>query len=296
MNRGVESFGNDYVKDDWGVAKLITTVSSTMTNELRYQYGRDFEFENGQNPIAGEPVSQLGFTPQISVGGVGSFTFGMPNFLNRPQFPDERRNQLADTLAWSHNTHLFKFGIDVNHVHDLEVNLFEGFGAYNYNTRTDYISDFVAQEASHTPFCGTVATPLNCYSNFAQGFGTPGFQFATNDLAFFAQDDWRIRPRLTINLGLRYETEMMPSPQIPNIALPNTTIFPSDRSDFGPRLGFAWDLQGTGKTVIRAGYGIFYGRIINSTIFSAISSTALPAGQSTMSLCNQRRRHALFQT
>jgi len=284
VNRGIESFGNDYVKDDWGVAKLITTVTSTMTNELRYQYGRDFEYENGQGSITGEPVSQLGFSPQITVGGVGTFVFGMPNFLNRPQYPYETRNQVADTLAWSHGTHLLKFGFDVNHVHDTEINLFEGFGAYSYNTRVDFISDFVAAATSHTPFCGTVAAPANCYASFAQGFGTPGFQFATNDLAFFVQDDWRILPRVTLNLGLRYETELMPAPQLPNIALGNTTIFPSDNRDYGPRIGAAWDLTGKGKTIVRGGYGIFYGRIINSTIFNAIANTALPAGQNTVSL------------
>ncbi len=144
VSRGIESFGNDYVKDDWGIARVTSTLSTTMTNELRYQYGRDFEYENGQPPIAGEPVSQFDLSPQVSVGGVGNFTFGMPNFLNRPAFPDERRNQLADTVAWSHNTHLFKFGFDFNHVHDTDINLFEQFGAYSYNTRADYISDFTA--------------------------------------------------------------------------------------------------------------------------------------------------------
>jgi Carboxypeptidase regulatory-like domain/TonB dependent receptor len=288
VNRGVESFGNDFVKDDWGIARLTSTISNNITNELRYQYGRDFEFESGQSAIPGEPVSSLGLSAQITIGGVGGFVFGMPNFLNRPSFPDERRNQVADTVAWSHNKHLFKFGFDINHVHDTDVNLFEQFGAFSYNSRVDYISDFVQQATGSTsPFCrttGATPVPVPCYANFAQGFGTPGFQFATNDVAFFAQDDWRIRPRLTLNLGLRWESEILPSTQIPNSLLPGTTSLPSDRSDFGPRIGFAYQATHDGKTILRGGYGIFYGRIINSTIFSAISSTGVPAGQSTVFL------------
>ena len=284
VNRGIESFGNDYVKEDWGIARLITTVSSSMTNELRYQYGRDFEYENGQNPISGEPVSSLGFSPQITINGVGGWIFGMPNFLNRPQYPDERRNQLADTVAWNHGTHLFKFGLDINHVHDSEINLFTGFGAYTYSTRVDWISDYVANSTSHSPFCVAGGNAVPCYTSFTQGLGTPGFNFSTNDLAFYVQDDWRVRPRLTLSLGLRWETELMPSPQIPNSGFPLTSSFPSDRKDFGPRVGFAWDIFGGGKTILRGGYGIYYGRIINSTIFNAIANTGLPAGQNTTNI------------
>jgi hypothetical protein len=121
-----------------------------------------------------------------------------------------------------------------------------------------------------------------CYtSNYQQGFGPPRFEFSTNDFAFFIQDEWRYSPRLTVNLGLRWEYERLPQPfaNLVNPALPQTANRPNDKNNFGPRFGFAWDIAGDGKTSLRGGYGIYYGRINGSAIIQALINTSV-AGSS----------------
>ncbi len=277
--RGVDSFGNDFVKEDWGIARLTSLLSAHVTNELRFQYGRDFEFQNAQSPVSGEPVSQTGFSPEVTIPFGGSFTFGKPNFLDRRAFPDERRTQFADTLSIARGRHLIKLGLDISRAYDLQDNLFQEGGVYSYGNRVNFISDF----ARIGKVCGTTPRQF-CYDRFSQGLGPLAFEFATTDLGFFIQDDWRIRPRLTLSLGLRYEYEKMSDPQIPNALLPATSVFPDDRNNVGPRVGLAWDLTGKGKSVIRGGYGIYYGRIINSTIVKAITDTGVTSGQLSFSL------------
>jgi hypothetical protein len=80
---------------------------------------------------------------------------------------------------------------------------------------------------------------------------------------------------------LRYEYEQLPSPfnNLINPSVPQTGHMPSDTNNFGPRIGIAWDVFGNGKTSLRAGYGVYYGRVINSTIYSALTSTGAAASQ-----------------
>src|SRR5205085_3144810 len=116
-SNGIASFGNDFVKDTWGVAKVDSTLTSNIVNEVRYQYGRDFEFEFTQKPTPYEMANLVngptftnpfGLPPQVSI--TNGFTFGVPSFLQRPAFPDETRQQIADTVNWSHGNHALKFG------------------------------------------------------------------------------------------------------------------------------------------------------------------------------------------
>jgi Carboxypeptidase regulatory-like domain len=295
VTRGIASFGNDYVKETWGVAKLDTSITPNIINEFRFQYGRDFEYETSQTPAPYEIANlvhtatytnPLGLPPSVTLPSSNAFTFGVPTFLQRPAFPDEARGQVADTLSWSHGKHTFKFGFDVSHVDDNSQNLSTQYGNFSYNVDAnnsliDYFSDL---NKPNTCTLGALHVP--CYGSFSQAIGPLGFEFSTNDISMFVADDWKILPRLSLTLGMRWEYQMLPAPfsNLINPAVPQTAHLPADLNNLGPRAGFALDVFGNGKTVLRGGYGIYYGRIINSTVFSALTSTGMPGGQSFFSL------------
>ena len=265
VNRGITSFGDDFVNVDALNLRLTSTLTPNLLNEARFQWGRDNEFQLSQEPVAGEPTTGPGGRPP-QVGITNVITVGKPNFLERRSYPDEKRWQYADTMTYSKGNHTFRFGGDVNYVSDVLDNLFQEGGAYSYSNLVDFISDFAVPAGKR-------------YNSFNQGFGPTAFEFSTTDINFFIQDDWRASPRLTVNLGLRYEYEKLPDPQIPNPLAPATAVFPSDKNNWGPRFGFAYDVTGDGKTSVRGGFGIYYGRIINSTISNAITNTGVATGQ-----------------
>lgn len=292
---GTNSFGNDGVEVDSLNLRLASTFQPNMVNEARFQWGKDFEFQTSQAPGPGEPTTgPHGRPPQISI--TNGFNFGKPNFLERKSYPDERRWQFADTVTLTVGSHTVKFGGDYNRVNDTLDNLFTEEGQYSYSTINDFIVDYTNFTSSGSlrnagrpcPVSATRAAG-QCYNgNYFQGFGPSAFKFKTDDYNFFVQDDWRYTPRVTVNVGMRYEYQRLPFPQIPN-NLPNlagqqfgpqqTHTFPADKNNFGPRIGFAWDLNGDAKSVLRGGYGIYYGRTINSTISNAITNTGVAASQ-----------------
>lgn len=290
---GIRSFGNDYVKVTWGVVKLSTSITNNLVNEFRVQYGRDFEYENPQVPTAYEQANLVssslfpaytnpfGLPPELLISN--GWNLGVANFLTRPKYPDERRQQYTDTMSWAHGKHLIKYGVDFTHAFDRSENLRYQFGSFSYtgsNATINYFSDLYAPDTCTQTFSGnTVHVP--CYSSMTQAFGPLGFSLATNDYGFYLQDDWKVLPRLNLTLGLRYDYEQLPSvfTSIVNPAVPQTSKMPSDKNNWGPRFGFAYDLTGDGKTSIRGGFGVVYGRIINSTIFSALTQTGMVGSQ-----------------
>ncbi len=128
------------------IAGLTTQVSDRSVNQVHFQYGRDLETA-GANAAA----------PSV---GIGAFTYGMPNALPRIAEPDEHRTQITDVFSTIRGHHSFKFGGDVNLVHEVMINLFQGGGVYSYSgTNTASTSRTGRQTASAVSPAIPIRTP-----------------------------------------------------------------------------------------------------------------------------------------
>ncbi|WP_433974909.1 TonB-dependent receptor [Tunturiibacter lichenicola] len=301
VDLGTASMGSSYVRVDSLLGRWMWQASPKLSHELRIQYGRDLQFEQAPPPLPQEPaVSVGGFAPEIAIGPDG-FTFGTSTSLGRTAYPDEDKIQLADLLTWVHGRHQLQLGADLSLVHDNIVGLSNIQGAFHYDSGTtsghagglvDWITDYTFNVNAY-PNGGcpsiTAAVHVFCFRSFTQSFGQQAVTFNTQEWAGFLQDDWRVRQGLTVNVGLRYEYELSPLPQQPNLALDHafgqtgaTSSFPEDRNNFGPRAGVSWEPFGSGKGVVRIGYGLFYGRLPGATIRSALVNTALPSSSTSV--------------
>jgi len=240
--------GSDNVRIDSFNARLTSTITSRAVNEFRFQFGRDLETEFGDQP-----------PPQVFIG---NFSFGRANFLERPALPNEHRLQFVNNFSYSIGRHSLKFGAESNRALDNINNPANFGGTYTYPNTTAYGRDLLNPGQRN-------------YTLYTQSFGLPGIKFKTIDYALFAQDQWKVLNRLTINYGLRYDYQDLPEPISPNPAFAQTQRLNSDRTNFGPRIGAAYDINNDGKTVVRAGYGLYYGRTPNGTIFNALTQTGI---------------------
>ncbi len=291
---GRASMGSSYGKVDSLLGRWIWQTTPRLSEELRVQYGRDFQYEQSQPPLPQEPtVGSGGFAPEIAIGPNG-FMFGSSPSLGRRSFPDENKVQLADMVTWRRGRHQIQTGIDVSFVHDDINSLANTEGAFHYDSSTtsghaggivDWITDYTFNvNVNPNGGCPSIVSKVHdfCFRSFTQSFGQQAVSFDTQEWAGFLQDNWRVKAGLTVNAGLRYEYEFLPLPQQPNGLLDAafgkigaTSVFPEDRNNFGPRLGVVWEPFGPGRGVVRAGYGLFFGRLPGATVRNALVDTAL---------------------
>lgn len=247
------------------------TISPTAINQLRLTYLRNFggrlnlpEMSLGdlgsQYQIQGQPS-----LPQIQVSGY----FNLSQAIAGPSAGSNYYG-IRDTFTWTRGSHSLKFGGEFyleKFVHDTTLNNYGTF-SFNGTIANNALSDFLLGR----PVTMNQDAPVTKIDNVWYG-------------GFFVQDDWRIHPRLTLNLGLRYDLQTpatdphdrkltfvhgVQSRVVP--AAPPGLLFPgdpgvgrgiitTDKNNVAPRVGLAWDPLGDSKTSIRAAFGVFYGGI-----------------------------------
>jgi hypothetical protein len=277
-------------RDVSAVGQHVTAFSGTLFNESRFQFARR-GLHYGFSQLPG------GSGPGVNITGFAFF--GREPFSTVDRI--ERRYQWADNVSWIKGRHNFKFGTDINLVQldSKKDQIFElNFGGvYNFGGLTAGQLGLPSSFAG-VPVPGITAVQaygLGVPQVFFQGIGRSNRPFTNKAFAFFAQDSWRVNRHLTVNYGVRYDVELTP------IFTPSTAInaalepavgvmegIPRDKNNIGPRIGLALDPTGSGKTVIRAGYGLFYDHPLlavafNSTTAEGALSTQLiaPPGRAT---------------
>ncbi len=243
------------------IANWDSTITSSIINNLRFQWGQDLE-------ITGANFGP----PSVTLSGID--TYGMPNALPRPGEPNEHRDQFADVLSWTKGKHQMKIGADINLVHEVMINLFQGGGIYSYSPSGGVNAAFqawVADVAGINLGDGLTGRHWTSFTQVTDPITHVGKDdFWEKEPAFFFEDVWKARPNLTLSLGMRYDVQLVPQPPKPYTATPLTTLYTStiniDSNNFAPRIGIAWAL-GKG-TVLRAGYGIFYAQTPGSTFYA----------------------------
>ena len=243
------------------------TISPTMTNEARFNLTRWGFDETESNPEA-----NLGL-PRIEIEGMFSdrIRFGFPAGLNTPGVIDEKQLDFRDTLTSVIGNHVLKIGGEYRR--DLNNNGEVG------GARPLYSFHRLWNFANGTPIFEEISSTLD-------GKPSPNnTKFHTAELAFFVQDDWKFRPNLTVNAGLRWSYFTAPTATdgvIGNLELgPNnglagaritvgTELYNKDMNNFGPQLGFAWSPKRfEDKLVIRGGAGMGYDRLANALLANA---------------------------
>uniref|UniRef100_A0A7V5CT43 TonB-dependent transporter Oar-like beta-barrel domain-containing protein n=1 Tax=Acidobacterium capsulatum TaxID=33075 RepID=A0A7V5CT43_9BACT len=278
---GTGSFGTRTLALDSVSGKWNTFVTPNLLNELRYTVAHDVESEMPVAPSGFEQAlakNPLGMTPQISVAsGSGGFRFGTPSYLDKTAYPDEFRQEAADTLTWVRGRNQLSMGYALDYARDGITGLNYGAGGYSYSTREAFVADLLSPNHCDASTTGTGNLP--CWSRYEQTVGPNSFRFDTADYAGFATDTLKLRAGLTLSAGARYDYEHLPNPNtaLVNAAIPETASLPSG-GNVSPRVGFAWALPWRGRrpgaqTVVRGGVGVFYGRISNVTVLNAISQT-----------------------
>ncbi|MCA1591071.1 MAG: TonB-dependent receptor [Acidobacteria bacterium] len=290
------------------VTSLTSTLSNTIVNEARFNFGQRRATFKSQNGDA------------VAVNITGTAFIGRELFS--PVLRTENRYEYTDNLNWVAGNHTFKFGGDAAFVSVGAIFELNFAGLFNFGGLAG--GTFVPGSPEITP---VQQYGMGFPGNYVQGFGDPKSKITNRPLAVFAQDSWKIRKNFTLNYGVRYDYEITRqiatrgfSDTLPNgISLTAAQVlaaqdafnvqqgFPRDKNNIAPRIGMAWDLNNDGKTVLRAAYGLFYDHPLLGIAFNSdiadnvqqqqfVSAPGLPcAGPAALPCGSTLNASAIFQ-
>ena len=284
---------------------LTSVFSSALSNEFRFQWAREDRprpYEGAINPATNRPF------PDTDIDFGGTYRIGMPFFIPL-QTAYDFRFQVLDNISLVKGNHLFKFGAEWNRTGVNQT--FLGFangrmafgsvqGFLNYAANGNGYVECSDGSSSTSGACPTGTSITGPVVLYLQQAGVPpltveeaGTQtIIQHELALFLQDSWKPSPTLTLNYGLRWEAQIEPSLITPidstlfyfpfigqtvtnatgTYTFPGDGTIPSDYNMFQPRLGFAWDVKGDAKNVLRGSAGLYYARVPGLNLASARST------------------------
>ena len=261
---GKSTLANAFVRDYHASTGWSHAWGSNLLNELHASFSRDDQFSTPTglvNPVY--PTADL-------EGDVSDFQLGNAGFAGG--HTDEAIWQISDHVSYVRGKHTFKFGVEYTRTHLTDL----AFGGFDPD----------AQQQNGT-FRGTYSFDdlpsfaLGIYDNFFQSAGQPKFSFNVPYYGFYVHDTYQIRPRLTLDLGLREDFQVYPQPNA-NPGFPLTGQFPNQYRRLAPRFGFAW--QPFDKTVVRGGFGKFYENLNGLNYRNSVVSNGLLSQQASVSL------------
>jgi hypothetical protein len=233
-------------------ANLTQVLSARLINESRVGYNR---YVQTFNPLdANVPLpnglvtgAQSGGLPTIFINGFVSL--GAPT--NVPRGRVSSGYQFVDNLTFTSGAHTYKAGVEYRRAIVNSFNDTNARGALNFNSLADFLAG--APASSSTILRGSTRRDT-----------------FTNNYGAFLQDDWKITRRLTLNYGVRYEylgifkeefdrlSNFVPTVGLVQVGQGLSDLYQPDYNNFAPRVGFAFDVTGSGKTILRGSYGLYY--------------------------------------
>ena len=271
-------------RDVAGTVQDTWSLGNNKVNEFRFQYARRGLSYFYNTAIPG------GAAPAVNIPGFAYFGREPYSYIQRT----EQRYQFSDNFSWAIGAHDTKFGADFNYLPLKAIFTVNYGGVYDFGLlHADQVipSALFGQlpasiQQSLPDFSAVQTYGLGLPGDFIQGIGSPSDTFSNKPLGLFWQDSWRVRSNITLNFGVRYDIEFPPKFKPPQgLALPAYNLLglqkgiQTDKNNFQPRIGFAYDPKGDGKTVIRASYGLFYDHPLLGLYFLGDASDGSSSGQ-----------------